>query len=72
MPVKGEPMDRLPQAAKAEPVPPNELPIWTLLQSDIAHFESQGESFQGTRASLLRTISVLVTPSLLCFPLSNC
>lgn len=66
MPVKGEPMDRLPQAAKAEPVPPNELPIWTLLQSDIAHFESQGESFQGTRASLLRTISVLLTPSLLC------
>ncbi len=47
-------------------MPPNELPIWTLLQSDIAHFVRRAESFQGTRASLLRTISVLLTPSLLC------
>ncbi|MGH6821977.1 MAG: hypothetical protein ACREC4_00555 [Methylocella sp.] len=59
-------MDRLPKVAQATPVPLNELPIWTLLQSDIAHFERRAESFQGARASLLRTISVLITPSLLC------
>jgi serine O-acetyltransferase len=59
-------MSRSPEPPKVERAPPPQLSAWTLLRSDVEHCQRQSEAFQSNRASLRKTISVLLTPSLLC------
>ena len=39
---------------------------WRLVKSDVVHHAREAEAFQGDRPGMLRSISILLTPSLLC------
>jgi serine O-acetyltransferase len=59
-------METPPASPQRDPPAASDPSWWRLVKSDVVHYAREAEAFQGGRAGMLRSLSILLMPSLLC------